>query len=251
MKNCEICKQLFIPKHKVSRFCSIACRRKGVAILITKRKICICKNCGKEFWPKSTKVKDFCGRPCYYAHHSENKKLPIIKVKIELCLYCDNFVTSPIKVCKECKQNQWKRQYEITSGYKSGICTCVRCGKQFSKDKRATKCLYCSNRCQNAAQQQRKRARIIIDNNEPMTLSERIQLSYKRRYEIQKHFKEKNQYCGICGMLIDMNLNHPHLYSFTVDHVIPLANGGSDDLTNLQPAHLICNSTKGNRVSVL
>ena len=32
----------------------------------------------------------------------------------------------------------------------------------------------------------------------------------------------------------------------SVDHVIPLSWGGSDDLVNLRPAHLRCNQRRGN-----
>lgn len=32
----------------------------------------------------------------------------------------------------------------------------------------------------------------------------------------------------------------------SVDHVIPRSLGGSDDLTNLRPAHFTCNSSRGN-----
>lgn len=32
----------------------------------------------------------------------------------------------------------------------------------------------------------------------------------------------------------------------SVDHVIPLAWGGTDDVTNLRPAHLTCNQRRGN-----
>jgi 5-methylcytosine-specific restriction endonuclease McrA len=32
----------------------------------------------------------------------------------------------------------------------------------------------------------------------------------------------------------------------TVDHWIPLSKGGSDDMSNLRPAHWICNRRKSN-----
>ena len=34
----------------------------------------------------------------------------------------------------------------------------------------------------------------------------------------------------------------------TVDHVIPLSKGGSDELENLRPAHWICNNRKSDKV---
>lgn len=53
--------------------------------------------------------------------------------------------------------------------------------------------------------------------------------------------------CGICGDRIDMSLRAPDPGSFSVDHKVPLALGGTDGPPNLQPAHLGCNKSKGAR----
>jgi 5-methylcytosine-specific restriction endonuclease McrA len=50
--------------------------------------------------------------------------------------------------------------------------------------------------------------------------------------------------CGICGEPIFRCFKHPHSFSLSVDHILPLARGGSDALTNKQLAHLGCNSRK-------
>ena len=50
--------------------------------------------------------------------------------------------------------------------------------------------------------------------------------------------------CGICGMPVDKSLKYPDPFSPTVDHIIPCARGGSDDLDNLQLAHRKCNREK-------
>ena len=44
--------------------------------------------------------------------------------------------------------------------------------------------------------------------------------------------------CGICGKPVNR-------YEFTIDHIIPLAKGGSNDEDNLQVAHEFCNKVKG------
>ena len=53
--------------------------------------------------------------------------------------------------------------------------------------------------------------------------------------------------CGICGELIDYTLKYPHKQSFVVDHIIPLAQGGTDDLPNKQAAHSECNRDKSDK----
>lgn len=51
--------------------------------------------------------------------------------------------------------------------------------------------------------------------------------------------------CGICGGPIDYSLRWPDPGCFVVDHIVPLARGGADNLSNKQAAHNIpCNSKK-------
>lgn len=54
--------------------------------------------------------------------------------------------------------------------------------------------------------------------------------------------------CRICGMPVDKSLKYPHPMSASVDHIIPCARGGSDDLDNLQLAHRKCNRDKSDRM---
>lgn len=51
--------------------------------------------------------------------------------------------------------------------------------------------------------------------------------------------------CALCHHDIDYSLRSPHPMSFVVDHIIPLALGGTDELENKQPAHRVCNERKG------
>jgi len=43
--------------------------------------------------------------------------------------------------------------------------------------------------------------------------------------------------CHICGQPIDYDLHWEDSRSFVVDHVIPLAKGGEDALSNMRAAH--------------
>lgn len=54
--------------------------------------------------------------------------------------------------------------------------------------------------------------------------------------------------CGICGALVDLRLLAPNLMRASIDHIIPFAHGGSNELENLQLAHLYCNFKKSDRV---
>lgn len=54
--------------------------------------------------------------------------------------------------------------------------------------------------------------------------------------------------CHICGQPIDYTLTWLDPRSFVVDHVIPLAKGGTDTIANKAAAHRDCNSKKRARL---
>ena len=54
--------------------------------------------------------------------------------------------------------------------------------------------------------------------------------------------------CGICSNPIDMGLKYPNPMSRAVDHIFPKSLGGTEDMDNLQLAHLSCNIRKSNRL---
>lgn len=54
--------------------------------------------------------------------------------------------------------------------------------------------------------------------------------------------------CHICNGLVDMTLPRTVGLGATVDHVIPLSKGGSDEPDNLRLAHWSCNVRKGSKI---
>ena len=64
---------------------------------------------------------------------------------------------------------------------------------------------------------------------------ERKRWEYKRKRIAPQVFERYGEFCQICGS--EDNL--------TIDHIIPIAKGGSSELNNLQPLCRSCNSKKG------
>jgi len=60
--------------------------------------------------------------------------------------------------------------------------------------------------------------------------------------------KEYGETCHICTKPIDIALKRTHRYGLTVDHLVPLSRGGTDDMSNLRPAHWICNVHKSDKL---
>lgn len=55
--------------------------------------------------------------------------------------------------------------------------------------------------------------------------------------------------CAICKTPVDTTAHWLHPNSYTLDHRIPLALGGSDDMSNLQVTHRKCNAAKGAKLT--
>jgi 5-methylcytosine-specific restriction endonuclease McrA len=65
------------------------------------------------------------------------------------------------------------------------------------------------------------------------------------RHEI---FKRDDYTCQLCSLPIVMSLIFPHRMSSTIDHIVPLAVGGTHEPANVQAAHFACNAAKGARI---
>ena len=53
--------------------------------------------------------------------------------------------------------------------------------------------------------------------------------------------------CWLCGKPIDTTLPRTHRLGLTLDHVQARAMGGGNELSNLRPAHSVCNKRRGAR----
>lgn len=53
--------------------------------------------------------------------------------------------------------------------------------------------------------------------------------------------------CQLCGKVINPRRKSPDLMSASVDHIVPSACGGTDEMANLWLAHLRCNLSKRDR----
>lgn len=51
--------------------------------------------------------------------------------------------------------------------------------------------------------------------------------------------------CVICRKEINRHLRLPNWFAATVEHIVPLASGGTHTWDNVAPAHYRCNALKG------
>lgn len=51
--------------------------------------------------------------------------------------------------------------------------------------------------------------------------------------------------CYLCGLMMLPEAENGHPLGYTLEHVIPKAKGGTNDLENLTGSHQYCNNAKG------
>lgn len=114
---------------------------------------------------------------------------------------------------------------------------CRSCGEYFVAPAASleTASLYCSDRCLRRRARTIRRARKYAVESEPYTMTE-IALRDKRT-------------CQLCGKRVAMTKAVPHSKAATIDHVVPISEGGGDIRANVQLAHFLCNALKGARGS--
>ncbi|WP_363319959.1 HNH endonuclease [Nocardiopsis exhalans] len=111
--------------------------------------------------------------------------------------------------------------------------SCRRCGAAFLAPAATKENLpaFCSTACQRKLGKLRRRVRSREVQSEP--------------YKLTEIAERDRGLCQLCGEGVAMNLAVPHPKAPTVDHIIPLSQGGDDLRANVQLAHFLCNSRKG------
>lgn len=81
----------------------------------------------------------------------------------------------------------------------------------------------------------RRRAQLRGTRSEPYTTAE---IAERDRFR-----------CGLCGKRVPMDVRVPSPLAATIDHILPISEGGDDTRANVQLAHFRCNNVKGARGS--
>jgi 5-methylcytosine-specific restriction endonuclease McrA len=114
---------------------------------------------------------------------------------------------------------------------------CPECGDRFMRlDNNPAAVGYCTRRCQRRVINRRREAFKRGKGRKTLTF--------------WKIAERDNLTCQLCGELVLMTETAPHPQSPSLDHIVPLSRGGSHSEENVQLAHFICNSRKGNGTAV-
>jgi 5-methylcytosine-specific restriction endonuclease McrA len=65
------------------------------------------------------------------------------------------------------------------------------------------------------------------------------------KYDRAAIFGRDHWRCQLCGAPVERHAAVPHPMAPTIDHIVALAHGGSDEWTNVRLAHFLCNARRG------
>ena len=206
-----------------------------------------CQCCGKSLQglSKTGRARRNCSDQCRNKAANRAKLSPVPKIDLTCELCKAQFVgRSGLRFCsKACRHTnriqlqKAKRHSTYQKKYPDGLvtATCKWCNQprtyEFGK---STPTAY-HPKCTVEAQRARYRIK---------TVKRQGLINKPSRLAADQVVKEHGNNCAICQKPIDLTLKRTSKMGLTVDHWIPLSKGGSDDMSNLRPAHWICNRRK-------
>lgn len=144
-----------------------------------------------------------------------------------------------------CTERTHKRAWHCESHYMElrrygevgGNAICADCSDPISRGRR---------RCKDCA----RKARLLASKNLGHVRRALIRGANAERFNVLDVYDRDEWVCGLCLKPVDPNLRHPNPFSASLDHILPLTRGGAHALSNVQLAHLRCNTAKGNRLPI-
>jgi hypothetical protein len=237
--------------------CSISCaQRARHRKARSARQQPVCRNCGRGFTPKKEKYSTFCSRECAFRHKASNaaykwmsKHIITLHRRIKVCVECGRRFYSRYKA-KACSSECYKaiarrtqrEKYFVPAAYRNEPVSknCDWCGTLYVAVTHVKRRRFCSKACCNAKAKRRanKLRRARMANNGP-----------HESFDPEAIFERDGYTCYLCGVQTD-NSSWPNPRYPTIDHVIPLAMGGTHTMANVRCACFACNSIKSDTLPV-
>ena len=241
VKTCITCGKQFETIDVSQQFCSPEC------VSTHNRRYNTCQLCGKPFWRRNAFRMKFCSIECRRkAQHQEmeerqRSQQPREKTTYHRsCALCGNvFITAypnHIYCSFECcySANLRTQREQWAEAYTPRTFVCKECGCRVTTECGKTRREFCSEICEHKYHDRAYK----IQRSEQMKAAHREPVSFKRIYH------RDHGLCGICGLPVPYDKAPEKIWSATIDHIIPLSQGGTHEPGNCQLAHRLCNSIK-------
>ncbi len=236
---CLYCEQSFVPRRSDRLYCSTLCQvryRKAVP------RVRLCDGCGIDVTSLGVRIRlcPSCKAARVQGHRQRNNQRPRYRPDGTLkqwvihslnCQACGDAFRSRSASAKACGNTcfEWMRKHPGVPRRLTRAC--LTCQRQFTTSTMARK--YCATRCLRAAHKARRRARMAGVEHVPIIPAD--------------IFERDRWICGLCHRRIPKRLKAPHPMSASLDHIVPIADGGDHVPTNVHASHLRCNLSKNRR----
>lgn len=207
-----------------------------------------CRTCGAHYeqHPRG-RTKLYCSRTCssralYKAKSKEKKACDCCGAEFETAKDSQRFCSTECRIKTHSELGNEKYKAKMREVYPDGIKrkVCGWCNEILEVPAKKT---LASRRYHERCSIEAQRARYRIK-----TVKRQSRINKPSRLAADNVLREYGDKCHICNEVIDPTLPRTSRMGLTVDHLIPLSKGGSDDLENLRPAHWICNVRKSDNV---
>ncbi|MEU8213985.1 HNH endonuclease signature motif containing protein [Micromonospora sp. NPDC049044] len=195
----------------------------------------ICSACGTNSFEQDFTHANYC-QPCWNAYQRARYNGELEQLSGQ-CRHCGTPFTTKnrrkvycARKCKDAFRDAEKASLRMNSKPQR---RCVWCSVEMPKSMRAD-ARFCSETCNSAAHQGTRKMLMragFTRREAPLVL--RSQLAARDGLD-----------CYLCSDPLDLRTAHPDPLYASIDHFTPLARGGTNELSNLRLAHLVCNLRK-------
>jgi hypothetical protein len=189
------------------------------------------------------RVKRWCSEKCRYAQRDSERR-PMCAGGCGRPVWIGKG-SRPDAMCRPCRN----REQRITAGLsESRERKCASCGASFRPVKPRPGRQYCSDPICRATYQGAAMSSPWPRRGDPRNARRvarrKLRSSLVPGKGDEAIFHRDRWRCHLCDLPVSRTLKHPHPMSPSIDHVVPVDDGGTDDPANLATAHLACNIHK-------
>lgn len=253
MKTCLGCGERFEEKNLIQLYCSRRCKDSNRDINRELLQPRLCRKCGAEFKPDK-RYQKYCTKKCResanYTPVLQRKKRegrPAEAVHPKNCIRCGKEFMAKLPYQKWCSPHckALARQSAVNPNHLSReerqiVNKCKMCGKEYQTTLSRINRVFCSQACQlewmrlefDTRAGENRRARILRNGKPDIGIT------------LAKVIKRDKGICHICGMKVDLAANILDKKAPVVDHIFPIARGGTHTWDNVALAHRECNGKK-------
>lgn len=241
--------------HNVSqKYCSTFCRQKAKRVRYAHTLVDrVCPTCGQTYQTTELELrnghKPYCSDDCKPARRQRQCN-QVVVVQCQRCGEAFSAGQRRTKYCEQCRPIIARELSRTLSASKKDLSPrkCMDCPNWFIPEYGNKRRNFCSDKCsrRHARRNTRHKNRGNIKQQIQRRKEREIKPNGSERVYRSKVFERDGWKCQLCGKSVDKRLRWPHPKSATIDHIIPLANGGQHVPVNCQLAHFICNAKRSN-----